>query len=62
MLKFSNNLYNTKSNSALLIRADREITAYYEIHRTRNNPAIFALKGKNALGYDFWTPFQDKWP
>ena len=61
ILKFSNNLYNSKSNSALLIRADHEITAYYEIHRTRNNPAIFALKGKNALGYDFWTTFQDKW-
>lgn len=61
ILKFSNNLYNSKSNSALLIRSDREITAYYEIHRTRNNPAIFALKGRNALGYDFWTPFQTHW-
>ncbi len=62
LLKFSNNQYNTKSNSALLIRADHEITAYYETHRVRNNPAIFALKGKNALGYDFWTPFQNRWP
>jgi PKD repeat protein len=62
LLKFSNNQYNTKTNSALLIRADHEITAYYETHRTRNNPAIFALKGKNALGYDFWTPFQNRWP
>lgn len=61
ILKFSNNLYNSVSNSALLIRSDRDITAYYEIHRARNNPAIFALKGKNALGYDFWTPFQDQW-
>jgi PKD repeat protein len=62
LLKFCNNQYNTKSNSALLIRADHEITAYYETHRVRNNPAIFALKGKNALGYDFWTPFQNQWP
>jgi PKD repeat protein len=62
LLKFSNNQYNTKSNSALLIRADHEITAYYETHRLRNNPAIFSLKGKNALGYDFWTPFQNQWP
>ncbi len=46
----------------MLIRADHEITAYYETHRVRNNPAIFALKGKNALGYDFWTPFQNQWP
>jgi PKD repeat protein len=62
ILNISSNLYNVKENSALLIRADHEITAYYEIHRTRNNPAIFALKGKNALGYDFWTPFQEQWP
>jgi PKD repeat protein len=62
LLKFCNNQYNTKSNSALLIRANHEITAYYETHRVRNNPAIFALKGKNALGYDFWTPFQNQWP
>lgn len=61
LLKFSNKLYNTKSNSALLIRADHEITAYYETHRLRNSPSIFSLKGKNALGYDFWTPFQNQW-
>lgn len=62
MLKFSSNMYNTKDNSALLIRSDREITVYYELHRVDNNPAIFSLKGKNALGYDFWTPFQTQWP
>jgi PKD repeat protein len=62
ILNISSNLYNVKENSALLIRADHEITAYYEIHRTKNNPAIFTLKGKNALGYDFWTPFQEQWP
>jgi PKD repeat protein len=61
ILKFSNNLYNTKSNSALLIHSDREITAYYETHRADNNPAIFTLKGKNSLGYNFWTPFQTQW-
>ncbi len=62
LLKFCNNQYNTVSNSALLIHADHDITAYYETHRLRNNPAIFALKGKNALGTDFWTPFQTQWP
>ena len=60
LLKFSNNQYNTKSNSALLIRADHEITAYYETSRLQNNPAIFTLKGKNAVGYDFWTPFENQ--
>ncbi len=62
MLKFSGNMYNVEDNSALLIRSDREITAYYELHRVNNNPAIFSLKGKNAIGYNFWTPFQTQWP
>ena len=61
LLKFSNNMFNNTTNSALLIRSDREITAYYEINRADNNPAMFALKGRNALGRDFWTPFQDQW-
>ena len=62
LLKFSNNQWNTKTNSALLIRADHEITAYYETSRSQNNPAMFNLKGKNAIGYDFWTPFENQWP
>ncbi|RPH69376.1 hypothetical protein EHM76_07170, partial [bacterium] len=62
LLLFSSNMYNSYDNSALLIRSDREITAYYEINKTLNNPSIFALKGQNAIGYDFWTPFQNQWP
>lgn len=49
------------SNSAIKIQADREITAYYEYHRERNNPDIYSLKGTNGIGYDFWIPFQDDW-
>ncbi len=49
------------SNSAIKIQADREITAYYEYHRTRNNPDIFSLKGGNAMGDEFWIPYQDRW-
>ncbi|HKL09021.1 MAG TPA: PKD domain-containing protein [Bacteroidales bacterium] len=49
------------SNSAIKIQADRDITAYYEYHRERNNPDIFSLKGSNSLGYDFWIPYQDRW-
>ena len=49
-----------------------EIKAYYEIARVRdadstvysnsnNNPDIFSLKGSNALGTEFYTPFQTRW-
>lgn len=34
-----------------------EITAYYEVSR-QNNPEIFVLKGRNALGTEFFTSFQ----
>jgi PKD repeat protein len=74
LLLISSNLYNTNvnttpENSALLVKADNEITAYFELHRPQvaplptngNNPDIFTLKGKNALGTDFWVPFQNYW-
>ena len=56
------NNYNAVENSAILVRSDRMITAYYEYHRSDNNPDIFALKGSNALGQEFWVPFQTRWP
>jgi gliding motility-associated-like protein len=44
------------------ITSDDPITAYYEINaETSNNPEIFALKARNALGTEFYTPFQDQW-
>ncbi|MDA3952431.1 MAG: hypothetical protein PF485_02220, partial [Bacteroidales bacterium] len=49
------------SNCAIKIQADREITAYYEYQRTQRNNDIFSLKGTNAMGTDFWVPFQDEW-
>ena len=39
------------------ITADNDITAYYESGNV-NNKDLFALKGKNALGTEFFTPFQ----
>lgn len=46
----------------LRIQSDVPITAYYEVNaEVSNNPEIFALKGKNALGTEFYTPFQDQW-
>lgn len=44
--------------TGLLIRSTAPITAYYEI-RSPNNTDIFTLKGKNALGTDFYLPFQN---
>ncbi len=49
-----------------------QIKAYYEIARVdptdttvmvsgNNNPDIFSLKGKNALGREFYVPFQTRW-
>jgi len=40
------------------IEASNKISAYYEV-TTRNNPDLFSLKGKNALGYEFYIPAQD---
>jgi len=41
------------------ISSSEQITAYYEVTPTCNcNPDIFALKGRNALGTAFLTPFQ----
>lgn len=36
------------------------ITVYYDEDEYYNRD-IFALKGKNALGYEFYTPFNDVW-
>jgi len=37
------------------------ISAYFE-NATILNPEIFTLKGKNANGIEFYTPFQTNWP
>jgi hypothetical protein len=49
-------------NKGIRIRSNAFITAYYEIITScQCNPEIFALKGKNALGTEFYTPFQTTW-
>jgi len=45
-------------NTGLLIRSTAFITAYYE-QASNNNPEIFALKGRNALGNHFFIPAQN---
>lgn len=49
---------NQVYNRGILITATNLITAYFEVG-TNNNPDIFSLKGHNALGLDFFVPFQN---
>lgn len=49
---------NEVLNTGLLVRSTNPITAYYEL-RSQNNTDIWALKGKNALGTKFYTPFEN---
>lgn len=64
------NLENTPSNTilnkGLLITSSSNITAYYEVlsggstfGAARNNPEAFVLKGRNALGNEFYIPSQN---
>jgi gliding motility-associated-like protein len=52
---------NTNLNYGLRIQSTAPITAYYEVVSLAClcNPEIFVLKGKNALGTDFWIPSQN---
>jgi PKD repeat protein len=45
------------NNKGIHIKSTELITVYYEV-ATTNNTDLFALKGKNALGTEFYTPFQ----
>ena len=56
----TNRNYSAIFPSGLLVESTAKISAYYEVSAT-NNPDIFALKGKNALGTDFYVPMQTEW-
>jgi hypothetical protein len=47
-------------NTGLKVVSTAPITCYYEIN-TGFNPDIWALKGPNSLGTEFYTPFQRRW-
>ncbi len=53
---------NTVLNYGLRVKATSSITAYYEVMTDGLNPEIFALKGRNAIGTQFLTPFQTLLP
>ena len=48
-------------DKGIYIKSNAFITVYYE-NATVQNPDLFSLKGKNALGKIFFTPFQTRWP
>ncbi len=54
---------NTVLNTGLLIESTNgeKISAYYE-YDNRNNPDIFALKGANSLGKEFYIPLHNHSP
>lgn len=58
--------YNTVTHQGLHISSTSRISAYYEVLGTNPtygivNSDLFILKGKNALGTQFYTPFQNFW-
>lgn len=62
MTTIENKPGNQVLNYGLHVVSTASITAYYEINTSCNcNPEIFALKGRNALGTEFYTPFQNYW-
>ncbi len=48
----------TVLNTGLLVESTEKITAYYE-YDNYNNPDIFALKGANSLGTQFYIPLHN---
>jgi uncharacterized protein (TIGR02145 family) len=56
---------NTVLNYGLYLTSDKQVNAYYEEAST-NNPELFTLKGKNAMGTDFYIDgqyhYKNHWP
>lgn len=50
---------NTVQNKGIRIVSTAQISVYYEVNHTSRNPELFVLKGKNALGNDFYISSQN---
>jgi len=66
LTNLENQTENTILNRGLHIVSTKEISVYYELYGTSNyapgtNSDLFTLKGRNALGTSFFTPFQTTW-
>ncbi|RZM09942.1 MAG: hypothetical protein EOO88_48820, partial [Pedobacter sp.] len=51
-------LANQVQSNGLKITSDNKVSAYYEVNVNGPNPEIFALKGRNALGNQFFISSQ----
>ncbi|MBK7374569.1 MAG: IgGFc-binding protein [Chitinophagaceae bacterium] len=51
------------NNKGIYIQSTADITAYYEVNSItcKCNPELFSLKGKNAIGNEFYIPSQVTW-
>ncbi len=49
---------NAILNNGLKISSTAKISVYYEVNANGTNPDLFSLKGKNALGTNFWISSQ----
>ena len=56
-----NHLPDVVEDKGILVESTDNITAYLEQVETQN-PDIFALKGRHALGTEFYVPMQNKLP
>jgi len=46
-------------NKGIKISSTAQISVYYEVNHTSRNPELFVLKGRNALGNDFYISSQN---
>ncbi|MEJ8820128.1 T9SS type B sorting domain-containing protein [Lacibacter sp. H407] len=53
---------NAVQNKGIRIVSTAQISVYYEVNHTSRNPELFVLKGKNALGNDFFISSQNAGP
>jgi len=50
---------NVIQNKGIKISSTAQIAVYYEVNHTSRNPELFVLKGKNALGNEFYISSQN---
>ena len=56
-----NSPVNTVLDKGLHISSTQPVNAYYEVCITGVNPEVYALKGRNALGTNFFVPGQNEY-
>ncbi|MDD2963720.1 MAG: IgGFc-binding protein [Bacteroidales bacterium] len=59
--QIENTPFGTVNTKGLMVSSTAPVSAYYEVAHS-NNPDIFPLKGRTALGTVFYIPSQDAYP